>query len=99
MPTTKLDELVTRTTVILERSADWEEWIFLRKDSANRNRLWLMVNPDFDEVALQQLNELKPVIPEDYHKQTKNDISVVLRDIQPKSFSNTSMQRELTSLR
>jgi hypothetical protein len=58
----------------------------LRKDSANRNHLWLMVNLDFDEAALQQLNELRPVIPEHYHKQTEKDISAVLRDITTKEF-------------
>ncbi|KAF1972799.1 hypothetical protein BU23DRAFT_466927, partial [Bimuria novae-zelandiae CBS 107.79] len=86
MPTTELDGLVTRTTVILEKPADWEEWIFLRKDSANRNHLWPMVNPDLDEEALEQLEEPEPVIPEQYHEVTEQDTGVVLRDMTTEEF-------------
>jgi hypothetical protein len=57
MASTELDGLITRTTVILEKPADWEEWIFLRKDSADRHHLWLMVNLDLDETALEKLEE------------------------------------------
>jgi putative SOS response-associated peptidase YedK len=67
MATTELDGLITRTIVILEKPADWEEWMFLRKDSANRHQLWSMVNPDLDEAALEKPVEPAAVEPEQYH--------------------------------
>jgi hypothetical protein len=33
-------------------SYNWEEWIFLQKDSTDRHHLWSMVNPDLNEAAL-----------------------------------------------
>lgn len=86
MPTTELDGLVTRTTVILEKPADWEEWIFLRKDSAKRNQLWSMVDPDLNEAALEKLEEPALVVPEDYHEETEDDTGVVLRDMTTEEF-------------
>jgi hypothetical protein len=86
MATTELDGLITRTTVILKKPADWEEWIFLRKDSANRHHLWSMVNPDLDETALEKLEELAAVKPEQYHTARAADTGVVMRDIMTEEF-------------
>ncbi|KAK7178450.1 hypothetical protein PSPO01_15498 [Paraphaeosphaeria sporulosa] len=33
------DILITKATVILAQPADWQKWIFLRKDSAENNSL------------------------------------------------------------
>ncbi|KAI1673246.1 hypothetical protein L13192_04105 [Pyrenophora tritici-repentis] len=86
MATTELDGLITRTTVILEKPADWEEWIFLRKDSADRHHLWSMVNPDLDETALEKLEEPAAVEPEQYHDETEEDTGVVLKDMTTEEF-------------
>jgi hypothetical protein len=86
MATTELDGLITRTTVILEKPADWEEWIFLRKDSADRHHLWSMVNPDLDKTALEKLKEPAAVEPEQYHAATAADTGVVLKDITTEEF-------------
>ncbi|KAF1935816.1 hypothetical protein EJ02DRAFT_470905 [Clathrospora elynae] len=86
MATTKLDGLITRTTVILEKPADWEEWIFLQKDSADRHHLWSMVNPHLDEAALEELEEPAAVELEQYHNKTKEDTGVVLKDMTTKEF-------------
>jgi hypothetical protein len=86
MATTELDGLITRTTVILEKPADWEEWIFLRKDSANRHHLWSMVNPDLDETALEELEEPAVVEPEQYHTARATDTGVVMRDMTTEEF-------------
>jgi hypothetical protein len=86
MATTELDGLITRTTVILEKPADWEEWIFLRKDSANRHHLWSMVNPDLDETALEKLEEPAAVEPEQYHTARAADTGVVMRDMTTEEF-------------
>ena len=86
MATTELDGLITRTTVILEKPTDWEEWIFLRKDSAERHHIWSMVNPDLDETALEKLEEPAAVEPEQYHDETDEDTGVVLRDMTTEEF-------------
>jgi hypothetical protein len=86
MATTKLDGLITRTTVILEKPADWEEWIFLRKDSADRHQLWSMVNPNLDEAALEKLEEPVAVEPEQYHDEAEEDTGVVLKDMTTEEF-------------
>ncbi|KAF2818597.1 hypothetical protein CC86DRAFT_413725 [Ophiobolus disseminans] len=86
MATTKLDGLITRTTVILKKPADWEEWIFLQKDSADRHHLWSMVNPDLDKAALEKLEEPAAVEPEQYHDKAKEDTGVVLKDMTTQEF-------------
>jgi len=73
-------------TVILEKPADWEEWIFLRKDSADRHHLWSMVNLDLDEAALEKLEELAAVEPEQYHDEAEEDTGVVLKDMTTQEF-------------
>ncbi|KAF1359112.1 hypothetical protein EJ07DRAFT_178703 [Lizonia empirigonia] len=37
---TEGDLIITKATFILEKPADWQRWLFLRKDSAERNDLW-----------------------------------------------------------
>ena len=86
MTTTEPDGLITRTTVILEKPTDWEEWIFLRKDSAESHHIWSMVNPDLDETALEKLEEPAAVEPEQYHDETDEDTGVVLRDMTTEEF-------------
>ncbi|KAF1351690.1 hypothetical protein EJ07DRAFT_159227 [Lizonia empirigonia] len=86
MATTELGGLITRTTVILEKPADWEEWIFLRKDSADRHHLWSMVDPDLDQAALEKLEEPAAVEPEHYHDETEVDTGVVLKDMTTEEF-------------
>ncbi|KAF1934608.1 hypothetical protein EJ02DRAFT_449040 [Clathrospora elynae] len=34
------DTTTTRLTVVLDKASDWHDWIFIRKDIANRNGLW-----------------------------------------------------------
>ncbi|KAH3938660.1 hypothetical protein HBH98_242970 [Parastagonospora nodorum] len=86
MVTTELDGLITKTTVILGKPVDWKKWIFLRKDSAERQQLWSTVNPDLDEVALEKLEEPAAVDPEQYHDETEEDTGVVLKDMTTEEF-------------
>ncbi|KAF1924277.1 uncharacterized protein M421DRAFT_424916 [Didymella exigua CBS 183.55] len=86
MATTELDGLLTRMTVILDKPVDWEEWIFLRKDSADTHHLWSMVNPDLDDAALEKLKEPAAVEPEQYHEETEEDTGVVLKDMTTEEF-------------
>ena len=60
MATTNSDLLITKTTVILDEPSDWQKWIFLRKDSAQRNDLWAYVNPDVAQESLSRLEDEKP---------------------------------------
>jgi hypothetical protein len=86
MATTELDGPITRMTVILEKPADWKEWIFLRKDIADRHHLWSIVNPDLDEAALEKLKESASVEPEQYHDEAEEDTGVVLKDMTTNGF-------------
>jgi hypothetical protein len=52
--------LITKTTVILDQPSDWQKWIFLRKDSAQRNDLWAYVNPDVLPEAVSKFEDEKP---------------------------------------
>jgi hypothetical protein len=61
MATTFSDHLITKATVILDQPSDWQKWIFLRKDSAQRNALWAYVNPDVALEAVLKLEAEKPV--------------------------------------
>ena len=55
------DFLITKATVILAQPGDWQKWIFLRKDSAERNSLWQYVNPDVAEDRIPSLDAEEPV--------------------------------------
>jgi hypothetical protein len=43
--TTESDPAVTRVTVVLDRADDWHKWLFIRKDTAQKNELWQYVDP------------------------------------------------------
>ncbi|KAF2732065.1 hypothetical protein EJ04DRAFT_609078, partial [Polyplosphaeria fusca] len=47
--TSDQDLLITKATVILDKPSDWTDWLFLRKDSADRNGLWQYVDPDLSK--------------------------------------------------
>src|SRR5690349_11586830 len=54
------DQLVTKTSVILSKPDDWEKWLFVRKDTADRDGLWLYVDPVLSEEKLRKLQDEKP---------------------------------------
>ncbi|KAI0570303.1 hypothetical protein Alg215_11137, partial [Pyrenophora tritici-repentis] len=60
MATMNSDLLITKTTVILDQPSDWQKWIFLRKDSAQRNDLWAYVNPNVATETVLKLEDEKP---------------------------------------
>ena len=77
MATTNSDLLITKTTVILDEPSDWQKWIFLRKDSAQRNDLWAYVNPDVAQESLSRLEDEKPAKKEAgvfYGREREDDI-------------------------
>jgi hypothetical protein len=43
--TTESDPAVTRVTVVLDRADDWHKWLFIQKDTAQKNELWQYVDP------------------------------------------------------
>jgi hypothetical protein len=55
----KQDQLVTKTLVILSKPNDWEKWLFVRKDTADRDGLWLYVNLGLLEEKLRKLQDKK----------------------------------------
>ncbi|KAG9388512.1 hypothetical protein A1F94_001404 [Pyrenophora tritici-repentis] len=61
MAATESSSLVTKTTVILEKPSDWQEWLFLRRDKATLNGIWEYCNPDMSQHELKKL--IEPVRP------------------------------------
>jgi hypothetical protein len=59
MATAFSNHLITKATVILDQPSDWQKWIFLRKDSAQRNNLWAYVNPNVMSEAVLKLEAEK----------------------------------------
>ncbi|KAF1963872.1 hypothetical protein BU23DRAFT_641256 [Bimuria novae-zelandiae CBS 107.79] len=53
--TTKSDPAVTRVTIVLDRADDWHKWLFIRKDTAQKNDLWQYVNPAITAADLPTL--------------------------------------------
>jgi hypothetical protein len=58
--TTEGDLLITKTTVILEKPADWQRWLFLRKDSAERHDLWQYIDPSLKTEQVKKVEQEKP---------------------------------------
>lgn len=53
--TTESDPAVTRVTVVLDRANDWHKWLFIRKDTAQKNDLWQYVDPATNAADLPTL--------------------------------------------
>ena len=68
MMTTESDPAVTRVTVVLDRADDWHKWLFIRKDTAQKNELWQYVDPATKAADLPTL--MAPPEPQltDYHE-------------------------------
>jgi hypothetical protein len=106
MATTFSDHLITKATVILDQPSDWQKWIFLRKDSAQRNDLWAYVNPDVAPEAVLKLKAEKPAKKEAgvfYGREREQEADTVydlkhLDEHEYRKYSAwyTSYQKELT---
>ncbi|KAF2740301.1 hypothetical protein EJ04DRAFT_455317, partial [Polyplosphaeria fusca] len=64
---TSIDHLITKATVILAQPTDWNKWIFLRKDSAEKNQLWKYVDPS------KMTEEIPRLADEEPKKKTADD--------------------------
>jgi hypothetical protein len=66
--TSESDPAVTWVTVVLNRADDWHNWLFILKDTAQKNELWQYVDPATKAADLPTL--LAPVAPQltDYNK-------------------------------
>jgi hypothetical protein len=104
MATTISDHLVTKITVILDQPSDWQKWIFLRKDSAQRNDLWTYVNPNVVPEKVSKLEDEKPAKKEAgvfYGRERATDTVYDLEDLDEHEYRKysawyTSYQKELT---
>lgn len=56
----KQDRIVTAASLILSKPDDWDIWLFMRKDIADRDGLWPYVNPNLPADELAQLQDEKP---------------------------------------
>ncbi|KAF2621316.1 hypothetical protein BU25DRAFT_354700 [Macroventuria anomochaeta] len=54
------NQLATKTSVILSKPNDWEIWLFVKKDIADRHELWPYINPSLPADKLLQLKHEKP---------------------------------------
>ena len=70
--------------IILTRSEDWIDWLFLRKDSADRNNLWRYVNPDLSKDAVK--------------KQGKEPVSKTVAELFPNATRDTDGQVDVAEL-
>jgi hypothetical protein len=59
---------VTRVTVVLERADDWHEWLFIRKDTAQKYELWQYVDPATKAADLPTLLASVEPQPTDYNE-------------------------------
>jgi hypothetical protein len=104
MATTFSDHLITKATVILDQPSDWQKWIFLRKDSAQRNALWAYVNPGVALEAVLKLEAEKPVKKEAgvfYGREQEDNTVYDLEHLDEHEYQKysawyTSYQKELT---
>ncbi|KAG9376857.1 hypothetical protein A1F94_012457 [Pyrenophora tritici-repentis] len=104
MATMNSDLLITKTTVILDQPSDWQKWIFLRKDSAQRNDLWAYVNPNVALETVLKLEDEKPAKKEAgafYGRERQVGIVYDLEHLDEHEYRKysawyTSYQKELT---
>ncbi|KAF1360728.1 hypothetical protein EJ07DRAFT_114190 [Lizonia empirigonia] len=78
---TEGDLLITKATVILEKPADWQRWLFLRKDSAEKNDLWQYVDPSLNGDQVRRIEQEKPQekeIEEFYSGNTRGEEITIL---------------------
>ncbi|KAF2023764.1 hypothetical protein EK21DRAFT_118454 [Setomelanomma holmii] len=54
------DSLVIKATVVLNKPSDWTKWLFLRKDSAERNQLWQYVDPSLSDDQVRKIETEQP---------------------------------------
>jgi hypothetical protein len=104
MTTAFSDHLITKTTVILDQPSDWQKWISLRKDSAQRNDLWAYVNPGITPEAVLRFEDEKPAKKEAgvfYEREQEDDMVYDLEHLDEHEYRKhsawyTSYQKELT---
>ncbi|KAF2728668.1 hypothetical protein EJ04DRAFT_503734 [Polyplosphaeria fusca] len=65
--TTESDPVVTQVTVVLDRADDWHKWLFIRKDTAQKNDLWQYVDPATPAADLPTLMAQPEPQLADYH--------------------------------
>jgi hypothetical protein len=66
------DIAVTRVTVVLSKSEDWDNWLFIRKDTCVKYDVWKYVNPDTPDNKLPVLEKpTKPLFSEAKDAATK----------------------------
>lgn len=78
------DLLITKATIILDKPEHWTQWLFLRKDSADRNQLWKYVDPDLSESLVARLDTEKPIEKQfrDFHRSDSDaDAEVDIMDL------------------
>jgi predicted DNA-binding protein (UPF0251 family) len=54
------DQLVTKTSTILTKPDDWELWLLVKRDIAERHDIWEYVDPSRSTDELPQLKHEKP---------------------------------------
>ena len=65
------------TIVILDKSSDWDEWIFLLERQARGHDIWQYIDPALEQ---QPILPTKPAFPE--LKEVK-DGATVIKDLNP----------------
>jgi hypothetical protein len=87
---TEGDLLITKITVILERPGNWQRWLFLRRDSAERNDLWQYLDPLLKAEQVKRIEQEKPQereIEEFYAGAAQEDEEIMILDLSEKDVS------------
>jgi len=86
---TEGDLLITKATVILERPGDWQRWLFLRKDSAERNDLWQYLDPSLKAEQVKRIEQEKPKEKEikEFYTGDARDGEITILDLSEKDVS------------
>ncbi|KAF1936194.1 hypothetical protein EJ02DRAFT_387796, partial [Clathrospora elynae] len=58
---TEADPLAMKATVVLDKPSDWKKWLFLRKDGAERNQLWMYVDPSLSNDQVKKIESERPL--------------------------------------
>ena len=81
--------MITKATVILERPGDWQRWLFLRKDSAERNDLWQYLDPSLKEEQVKKIEQERPKEKEveEFYTGDAQDEEITILDLSEKDVS------------
>lgn len=93
---TSTDHLITKATVILAQPTDWDKWIFIRKQSAEKYELWKYVDLSKTTAEIPKLadEEPKEKTADDFKKESRTAGTVYdIEDLSDSEFRKYTVWR------